>query len=922
MFLRELYENNSNEVAIIFGRFNPPHKGHRAAWEIASKSNAWFVGTNKSTQGPKDPLPFDVKVEAMKTIWPEVKSHIMPETSWLTMASKVYEKFPDATLLCLTDEEWVTKTIKDYNGKEGPHGFYNFKNIEQRPTPRLSSATALRDAVVKGDRKAFSQAAGVSADTKVAGKPFFDLVAEYLLPYQNAPKKVAKKKEPVAAEGIFDIFKDKPLPTKPETVKLGNFTVELEPSNSYIGFAWRDSSGREHYEEVSTVGNEFSANTRKELISKIKDEIKYQERQLKKQIEGSNRHISPSGVKTNMDPSDDDYDINYGKNGLVAKFRKTKGVAEGAHWSDAWEPVEDIKTKTGKVVGMVVRHDNGTYAYYDERKGYLESGFSSASQARQAFVELHNARIRSNNPGVAEGSEREMDLDWHYKNIMQTKGLSDKAKKQTTDIYNKLKKKKQQGVAEGSGDDSAAKAAHLAGLRHGREGVGNNMDRAKKEWGDDFKHYNAGFLKGRNQKAKNLKAVGQGYGKRQQGVAEGTEWRSPGGSTVDDLERAVIKYKKDLMNTSGDGTRGWPARIRAKIAELQQLIAQGKAYNEKQGGEEGYNDVSVGDYVSYDDGPGTDRWEVVSIEGNRVELRNNQGGTTFADINDVLKEQSVEEGSPVITTKIDGNDVYGYVDGVPAGMATFEYDRERRGWYSDATDVDPEYQRMGVATAIYNAAREKYGRIVPSYDQTPDAEALWKNKKVWEQGAAKSLNEFAPQGSGDGNNGDADLYDLIMQTIEQETNMFEVFGRDAVDSTVSDMFTMGHFKDIDINNDDDIYNAVEMVGEILSQDGVAEGSLGEVSKDTLDRYVTKAVDAHGHADFAARMSKDDPTLRSYHKDQKRTAEKRRQGISRALDRMSRQESFSKEKIDTFHTELDKLVHSMLGSSSQEKAKKR
>ena len=37
----------------------------------------------------------------------------------------------------------------------------------------------------------------------------------------------------------------------------------------------------------------------------------------------------------------------------------------------------------------------------------------------------------------------EIDLDWQYKNIMQTKGLSDKAKKQTTDIYNKLKKKEQ-----------------------------------------------------------------------------------------------------------------------------------------------------------------------------------------------------------------------------------------------------------------------------------------------------------------------------------------------------------------------------------------------------------------------------------------------------------------------------------------------
>lgn len=208
MRLRQLFEAKTNEVAIIFGRFNPPHKGHRAAWELASKSPVWYVGTNQSTVGPKDPLPYDVKVEAMKTIWPEVEGHIVAETSWLTLASEVYKQYPDATLLCLTDEDWVTKTIVQYNGKEGAHGFYNFKNITQKPTPRLSSATALRDAVAKGDRDAFSQAAGVDADTPVAGKPFFDLVAEYLLPYQNAPKKVAKKKvaqptEDAAGVGII-----------------------------------------------------------------------------------------------------------------------------------------------------------------------------------------------------------------------------------------------------------------------------------------------------------------------------------------------------------------------------------------------------------------------------------------------------------------------------------------------------------------------------------------------------------------------------------------------------------------------------------------------------------------------------------------------------------------------------------------------
>jgi nicotinamide mononucleotide adenylyltransferase len=198
MLLRELFEDKSSTtVGIIFGRFNPPHQGHRAAWEMAAENDHWFVGTNQSTEGPKDPLPFKIKVEAMKKIFPQIKGNIVAETSWLTLASKVYKDYGNIILNVYTDEEWVTKTIMQYNGKEGPHGFYKFSNIQQQPTPRLSSATALRDAVIRGDKEAFSQAAGVDADTEVAGQPFFDLVAHYLLPYQNAPKKVAKKKEKI-----------------------------------------------------------------------------------------------------------------------------------------------------------------------------------------------------------------------------------------------------------------------------------------------------------------------------------------------------------------------------------------------------------------------------------------------------------------------------------------------------------------------------------------------------------------------------------------------------------------------------------------------------------------------------------------------------------------------------------------------------
>lgn len=197
MKLRELFESKGS-VGIIFGRFNPPHKGHRAAWEMASENNAWYVGTNKSTQGPKDPLPYDVKIKAMATIMPEIKGHVIPETSWLTMASKVYKKYGEIALNVYTDEDWVTKTLVAYNGKEGAHGYYKFAAINQVPTPRLSSATALRAAVAAGDRDAFADAAGVPADTEVAGHAFFDLVAHYLSQYSEKPKAKKKVKEPVA----------------------------------------------------------------------------------------------------------------------------------------------------------------------------------------------------------------------------------------------------------------------------------------------------------------------------------------------------------------------------------------------------------------------------------------------------------------------------------------------------------------------------------------------------------------------------------------------------------------------------------------------------------------------------------------------------------------------------------------------------
>ena len=58
--------------------------------------------------------------------------------------------------------------VIQYNGKEGAHGYYEFGTIQQQDTPRLSSATALRNAVAADDRDLFGQAAGVDPNTLVA----------------------------------------------------------------------------------------------------------------------------------------------------------------------------------------------------------------------------------------------------------------------------------------------------------------------------------------------------------------------------------------------------------------------------------------------------------------------------------------------------------------------------------------------------------------------------------------------------------------------------------------------------------------------------------------------------------------------------------------------------------------------------------
>ena len=196
MNLRELFESRSSDVAIIFGRFNPPHFGHAGAWKVASNFDNWYVGTNQSTQGPKDPLPFNMKIAAMKTVMPELEGHVVAEQSWLTLAVMVYKKFGESVSLHVVtdpkDAKVFVPLLQDQNGKEGPHGYYKFKSVEWAKADRSSEATLVRNSIRENNPKDFEKYAGVPPDTLVAGVPYFNLVRKYMLPYMEAEEAKAR----------------------------------------------------------------------------------------------------------------------------------------------------------------------------------------------------------------------------------------------------------------------------------------------------------------------------------------------------------------------------------------------------------------------------------------------------------------------------------------------------------------------------------------------------------------------------------------------------------------------------------------------------------------------------------------------------------------------------------------------------------
>jgi len=211
MRLRQLFESGHAraDAAFCFGRFNPPHQGHAQVWStVKNTAHKWYIGTNPTTIGPNDPLPFVVKRDWMTAIDPEIEGHILGETSVLTLAAKIFSHMGEGiTIAYITDETdwaWAGKLLHQYNGQKSLHGYFNFKDIIHVPSPRVMSATKLREAARAGNEELFYELAGVDPSLMVHGKTYFETVADACNANPIKVKKPKKEKAVVADENMID----------------------------------------------------------------------------------------------------------------------------------------------------------------------------------------------------------------------------------------------------------------------------------------------------------------------------------------------------------------------------------------------------------------------------------------------------------------------------------------------------------------------------------------------------------------------------------------------------------------------------------------------------------------------------------------------------------------------------------------------
>ena len=147
-------------VVFTYGRFNPPHKGHRVMIEqiieTARRTNKTPVVVVSHSHGnAKNPLPVENKVRILRR--------------W----------FPGVTILTSAKDRSIAKIAQNFNknsimvigqNRKNSFKFLNFKKVAVSRSANAPSATMARTAAAAGNAKAFKNMTGYNLTPNLRNK--------------------------------------------------------------------------------------------------------------------------------------------------------------------------------------------------------------------------------------------------------------------------------------------------------------------------------------------------------------------------------------------------------------------------------------------------------------------------------------------------------------------------------------------------------------------------------------------------------------------------------------------------------------------------------------------------------------------------------------------------------------------------------
>lgn len=167
--IRKLLEERKKTVAILYGRMNPPTKGHEenvnGLKALAAKNNADHkVIASRSHDASKNPLSPETKEKHLKRAFPNTHIEMADKQhpTLLHHATKAHsEGYKNLIVTGGGDRaNEYHHLLHKYNGVEGRHGYYKFDNISVHSTGERKkgvSGTDMRNHVKNGDYNSFKR---------------------------------------------------------------------------------------------------------------------------------------------------------------------------------------------------------------------------------------------------------------------------------------------------------------------------------------------------------------------------------------------------------------------------------------------------------------------------------------------------------------------------------------------------------------------------------------------------------------------------------------------------------------------------------------------------------------------------------------------------------------------------------------------